>query len=64
MSEENKSNVIANRKAELVQSIITSQNQQYYSDLNTKLWDKTTMNVSDEIVTDSFFEVLDRHISY
>ena len=64
LSEENKSNVIANRKAELVQSIITSQNQQYYSDLNTKLWDKTTMNVSDEIVTDSFFEVLDRHISY
>ncbi|MBP5265388.1 MAG: peptidylprolyl isomerase, partial [Lachnospiraceae bacterium] len=64
LSEENKSNVIAERKEALVKNIIASQNEQYYSDLNTKLWDKTTMNISDEIATDSFFEVLNRHISY
>lgn len=64
LSEENKSNVIAERKEELVHQIIASQNETYYSHLNQKLWDKTSMNLDESITTDSFFEVLNSHISY
>ncbi|MCR4999083.1 MAG: peptidylprolyl isomerase [Lachnospiraceae bacterium] len=64
LSQENKSNVISERKEQLVQEILQSQNELYYSHLNQKLWDKTSVNVDENIATDSFFEVLNSHISY
>lgn len=64
LSEENKTNVISERKSALVEEIIQKQNEEHYSNLNQKLWDKTSMNLDDEITTDSFFKVLNKYITY
>ena len=64
LSEANKSNVISERKEALVEEIIKNQNVTYYSHLNEKLWDKMSVDVDGEIKTNTFFTVLNNHISY
>ena len=63
-SEENKANVISERKAALLDKIVSDQTEKYYSSFNEKSWDEIEFRKDDSINTDSFFAVLDAHLSY
>ncbi len=64
LSEQNKATIIQQRKEQVITDITTNLEEKYYSDFNTKLWDKINIDTDDEIQTDSFFQVLDRYVSF
>ena len=64
LSEKNKANVIAERKQALYDSIIEEQTGKYYSYLDEEIWNELSIPRDENIVTDSFFEVIDKYISY
>lgn len=62
LSESNKANVVAKRKAQVIADIVALQNENYYSELNEDLLNKT--EVANTVETKNFFTVLDSYISY
>ena len=62
LSESNKANVVAKRKAQVIADLIATQNETYYSELNESLLEKT--DVPDEVETKNFFTVLDSYLSF
>ncbi len=66
LSEENKKVIIENRRKAVMDNIVTSLQDQYFSDMNTELWD--SLNISEEeadsLTSDSFFSTLAGHISF
>ena len=64
LSEENKANVIAERKKALFDQIIKQQQETYYSTLNEEEWDKLYIPTDEGITTETFFQVLDDHYDY
>ena len=64
LSEANKATVIEKRQTEAMTDIVEHLDETYYSDFNTKLWDKISVSLDDDVTTDSFFEVLDNYLHY
>lgn len=64
LSEKNKANVIAERKQALYDSIINDQVNNYYSYIDEEMWKDMSIPRDEKIVTDSFFEVIDKYINY
>ncbi|MCR5546525.1 MAG: hypothetical protein K6F30_08640 [Lachnospiraceae bacterium] len=62
LSETNKANVISKRKEQVISDMISEQNVNYYSELNTRLWEN--LKVDEDVVTSNFFTVLENYISY
>ena len=62
LSESNKANVVAKRKAQVIADLIAAQNETYYSELNESLLEK--MDVPDTIETRNFFTVLDSYLTF
>lgn len=60
LSEENKAVIINNRRQKVISDIIKSLEERYYSDINVKLWEDISLEADEaqELLTDSFFEVL------
>ncbi len=64
LSEKNKANVIASRQEQVILDIITELDEKYYSDFNSKLWNRITIDTDEDITTDSFFSTLNEYLSY
>lgn len=66
LSEENKKVIIENRRKALMDNIVTGLQDQYFSDMNTELWDSIdiTEEDTDSLTSDSFFSTLASHISF
>ena len=64
LSEENKEKIIKGRKQDVFQKIIDTQNEKYYSRINTALLNKMIFGSDEEIQTDSFFSTIEDYISY
>lgn len=64
LSEENKASIIEQRKQKVISDIVSDLEKNYYSDFNTKLWDKIEIDEDKEIKTDSFFKVLDSYVTF
>ena len=62
LSESNKANVVAKRKAQVIADLISKQNDTYYSELNERLLERT--DVSDSVETKNFFTVLDSYVNF
>ena len=62
LSETNKSNVISKRKEQVISDMISQQNEAYYSQMNTSLWEK--FDTDNSITTSNFFSVLENYITY
>ncbi|MBR1634194.1 MAG: peptidylprolyl isomerase [Lachnospiraceae bacterium] len=64
LSEENKKKIIAGRKEDLVQNIVSDQYDKYDSQINTKLWERMHIETKDDVQTDSFFVTIENYLSY
>lgn len=62
LSEENKKKIIAGRKADLVETIVSDQHGKYDSQINVKLWERTHIDDGDEVRTDSFFATIENYL--
>ncbi len=66
LSEENKTVIIEKRRKQVLDDIIASLQDQYFSDMNTELWD--SISISDQSAADltssSFFSTLSEYISF
>lgn len=62
LSETNKTNVIEKRKEQVISDMISQQNEAYYSEINTSLWEN--FDVDSNIKTSNFFTVLEQYITY
>lgn len=63
LSEENKSRIIETRKQQALEDIIASLEESEYSELNTGLWKKITLNEGKELKTDTFFSVIEEKLA-
>lgn len=63
-SEENKQNVINERKKKLIEQLIAAQNKRYYSCVNKRLLSSISVSTDSDVKTDTFFSVLDENLSY
>lgn len=59
LSEANKSTIISKRQESAMEDVVVSIETTYYSDFNTKLWDKITIAGDDEITTNTFFTTIE-----
>lgn len=64
LSEANKSLVIKDRKERLVDDIVSSQEEKYYSHISESALDSITISEKDEVQSDSFFEVINKYIGF
>ena len=64
LSEENKANVISHRKDELVQDLIHEQEEKYYSHLSEGTLENLSLEDTENVKTDSFFQVLNKYVSF
>lgn len=62
LSEENKAAIIANRKQEAVENIISSLETKYYAELNESLWKKLALSKGNQLKTDSFFAQIESQL--
>ena len=61
LSETNKAQIIAARQQQTLEDILTSLEENYYSELNQGLWDRITLEDGADLKTDSFFQVIASH---
>ncbi len=63
LSEENKQVIIEKRRQQVINDIVEDLENRYYSDMNTKLWDKISIDskMSDDLCTSTFFEILSKY---
>ena len=64
LSEQNKANVIAERKNQLIQDMIKEQEEKYYSHFSESTLKNLVVNKTDEVKSDSFFQVLNKYVSF
>lgn len=64
LSEENKSTIVKQRQEKAMADVIAAIEKEYYSELNTKCWDKISVSTSAEVTTNTFFTTLDSYISH
>jgi foldase protein PrsA len=64
LSEQNKANVIAERKEKLIEDMIKEQEEKYYSHFSESTLENLVVNKSDEVKSDSFFQVLNKYVSF
>ncbi len=64
LSEQNKANVIAERKDKLIQDMIKEQEEKYYSHYSESTLKNLVINKTDEVKSDSFFQVLNKYVSF
>lgn len=64
LSEANKTVIVEKRKQQVVDDIVASLEDQYYSDLNTELWESISLEEAKDYTTESFFATLANHLSY
>ena len=64
LSEQNKANVISERKNQLVEDMIKEQQEKYYSHFSESTLDNLVVNRSPEVKSDSFFQVLNKYVNY
>ena len=64
LSEQNKANVISERKNELIDDMIKEQEEKYYSHLSESTLKNLVVNKSDDVESDSFFQVLNKYVSF
>ena len=64
LSEQNKANVIAARKNQLIQDMIKEQEEKYYSHFSESTLKNLVVNKTDEVKSDSFFQVLNKYVSF
>lgn len=64
LSESNKANVIANRKKDLINDLVSDQEEKYYSHFSESTLRNIEINKNEEIKTDSFFEVLNKNLKF
>ncbi|MCR4612019.1 MAG: peptidyl-prolyl cis-trans isomerase [Lachnospiraceae bacterium] len=64
LSEQNKANVISERKNKLIDDMIKEQEEKYYSHLSESTLENLVVNKSAEVKSDSFFQVLNKYISF
>ena len=64
LSEENKESVINKRKEQLIDDIVSQQNEIYYSEINTELLEKMKEEDFSDVGTNSFFSVLESHVTF
>ena len=62
MSKENKKKIIAGRKADLIETIVSDQYDKYNSQINTKLWERMHIETGDAVQTDSFFTTIEDYL--
>ena len=62
LSEENKKKIIAGRKADLIETIVSDQYDKYNSQINTKLWERMHIETGDAVQTDSFFTTIEDYL--
>ncbi|MBQ1547351.1 MAG: peptidylprolyl isomerase [Lachnospiraceae bacterium] len=63
LSEKNKQNVIESRRQKVIENV-TEKFDGYYSKFDTELWNKIEFPYEENLQSDSFFKVLDEHISF
>lgn len=64
LSEQNKANVIAERKDKLIQDMVQDQEEKYYSHFSESTLENLVVNKSEEVKSDSFFQVLNKYVSF
>lgn len=66
LSEENKTVIIENRRKQVLQDIVTSLQDQYYSNMNTELWESVSItdDEAQNLTSDSFFSTLSEYVSF
>ncbi len=64
LSEQNKVNVISERKNELVEDMIKDHEEKYYSHFSESTLENLVVNKSPEVKSDSFFQVLNKYIAF
>ncbi len=66
LSEANKEVIIEQRRQQVLDDMITDLQDRYFSDMNTDLWEKITIESEDaeEITTATFFSTLNDYISF
>lgn len=63
LSEQNKAVIIRRRKEKALADIVAELDIKYYSHMNDKAWDKVSLKSEDHIVTNTFFTVIDQHLT-
>lgn len=64
LSEQNKSTIVSQRQQQAMENVISTIETEYYSDFNSKLWDKMTIDPDEDIKTNSFFSTLEEYVSF
>ena len=64
LSEQNKANVISERKNKLVEDMIKEQQEKYYSHLSESTLENLVVNKSSEVKSDSFFRILNKYVHF
>ena len=64
LSEQNKANVISERKNSLVEDMVGKQQEKYYSHLSESTLENLVVNKNSEVKSDSFFQVLNKYVGF
>ena len=62
LTDKNKKVILEERKEKAFHTVYDKYVENSSTVLNTKMWDKLQINMTKDIKTDSFFEVIDRHM--
>lgn len=62
LSEQNKQVIIRQRKEQALADVVEQLDVKYYSHMNERTWGEITLQGEKEIVTDSFFATMDKHL--
>ncbi len=66
LSEANKEVIIENRRQQVLNDIVSDLEEKYFSDMNTELWSKITIenDDADDLTSSTFFSTLSSYISF
>ena len=64
LSESNKLKIVEQRQEKALKDVREKEEEDYYSDFNSKLWNKISIIGEDNITTHSFFATIDSRLNY